>query len=170
MTSFCVSQKFLELHMVDNLHCAPSWGIINNNHPVFGASSLGTSALIRVALIRVQWARVRVQGVCAWNYIIRQHSAQSPGPSTSFAFFFMICSEVCAFFVIFAILTPLMVLRPIFLRKNRFLVFSSEYLLFKRFYSFEEGYINNYIHKSDFFPDRCTIKSSTEYLNISVWG
>ena len=105
--------------MVDNLHFVPSWGIINNNHPFFGSSLLGTAALIRVSPIRVLQERIRLWQVCAWDYSIRQHSAWSPGATTSFVFVFLLCSEVCAFFGAFTVFYPLMVSRSIFLRKNR---------------------------------------------------
>ena len=136
--------------MVDNLHFVPSWGIINNNHPFFGSSLLGTAALIRVSPIRVLQERIRLWQVCAWDYSIRQHSAWSPGATTSFVFVFLLCSEVCAFFGAFTVFYPLMVSISIFPQEKRFWLFSSEYLLFTSFYSFEEGYLSNYIQKSIF--------------------
>ena len=145
--------------MVDNLHCAPSWGIINNNHPFFGSSLLGMAFPFRVMR-----ARVRVRRVSACNYNIGQHYVRSPDTSTSFAFFLMLCSEVCDFFGVFTIFYHLMVSRSIFPLEKPFLVFSSEYLLFKHFYSFEEGYLSNYTHKLRLFcsrmHDKCFYKIS----------
>ena len=87
--------------MVENLHCAPYLGIIDNNHPVFGASLLGTASLIRVALIRFLQSLVRVLQVRAWNYSIRKHSAWSPVASTSFAFFLLLWSDVYGFWIFY---------------------------------------------------------------------
>ena len=154
--------------MVNNLHLAPSCGIINKNHPVSVAYFLGMAALVRVALIRVLRARVSVRKVCVWKYSIRQYSARSPSASTYFSIFLLIFSKVCGFFGIFTVFQPLMVPRSIFPWETFFSVFSSKYLLFTR-YLFLCGRISQQLYTLiKIFSLGCTIKSSTTYPNLSV--
>ena len=154
-TSSHVIQQFLELRMFDKLHFEPSCGIINNNHPVFSTFLNGTADLIMVALIRVLRALTRVRIFCTWNYSIRHYSSWSLDASTPFDFFLWICYEVCAIVGILPIFYHLMVLHSIFPRM--FFRCSHRSISFlARFYSFQEGYLSDYIHKISLFSPKNT--------------